>query len=488
MGLKERKKEKVRKELEEIMTCLEKDSKKGQALHEVELSLFRSLLQLGLQMLSYYIFLVSEITVLKGIPKDSQGRKMRNKGRISSPYFSLFGRTEVNRIKYYSKADKTYYALDEALGLPKDSYSYVLTDWMSYGAVEMDFDQSVKQLERILGHSLWGIQSGRQTSRLSKDVENYYENKNWEEQEEGTHFSLGYDGKGIPIKRSETERAKENPSTRLSKGQKRGVKKEATLSVSSSFTAKKRSVEEIISALFHKEEVVVLDERRPKHEWHEHKHIRAFLSDKVKAIGYGIDNILERDRTNTKGIVVLIDGDRALEQAVLKMIKEKGVDNRVEACILDFIHLLEYVWTVANAKLGEKSLDREAWVERQARLLLNSRTDKVLEEWKAILEEKELKPTQEYNVKRAITYLTNHKHMVKYKTYLQRGFPITTGAVESACGHFVKSRMERNGMHWGKKGAQEMLNIRAIKKNDDWDDYLDLFIEKEQKQLYPGLN
>lgn len=488
MGLKEQKKEKIRKELEEIMIGLEKDSKKGQRLNEVELSLFRSLLQLGLQLLNYYIHLVSELTILKGIPQDSQGKKMHNKGILSSPYFSLFGRTKVSRIKYYSKTDKTYYALDEALGLPKDSYSYVLTDWMSYGAVEMDFDQSVKQLERILGHPLWGIQSSRQTYHLSKEVEPYYENKDWENQEEGTHFSLGYDGKGIPIKRSETERAKENVSTRLSKGQKRGVKKEATLSVSSSFTAKKRSVEEIISALFHKEEVVVKDEPRPKYQWHEHKHVRAFLSDKVKAIEYGIDNILKRDLTNTKGIVVLIDGDRALEQATLKIIKEKGLSKRLEACILDFIHLLEYVWTVANAKLGEKSEEREAWVERQARLLLNSQTDKVLTEWKAIPEEQDLKTTQAYNIKRAITYLTNHKHMVKYKTYLQRGFPITTGAVESACGHFVKSRMERNGMHWGKKGAQEMLNIRAIKKNNDWEEYLDLYIEKEQKQLYPGLN
>jgi len=184
----------------------------------------------------------------------------------------------------------------------------------------------------------------------------------------------------------------------------------------------------------------------------------------------------------------LIDGDRALEKAALKIMKEKGIENRVEAFILDFIHLLEYVWKVANVKLGEKHPDRESWVERQARLLLNSETEKVLAEWREIEKEKELTTTQEEKLKKAITYLNNHKHMVKYKTYLQRGYPITTGAVESACGHFIKNRMERNAMHWGKKGAQEMMNIRAIKKNDDWDDYLDDFIEQEQKQLYPRLN
>lgn len=488
MDIKEQKKSRIHKQLDEILSSLEEQSKSGEQIHKVELKLFRTLLELGKLLLKYYINLVSEITSKKGTPLDGEGKKMENKGKKDSPYFSVFGRMEIKRTKYYSKKDKTYYPLDAALSLPKDSYSYVLTDWMSYGSVEMDFAQSVNQLERILGHCLWGMQSSRQTYRLSKEVDAYYDEKDWSVQEEtGTHFSVGYDGKGVPIIRSETERAEESVATRLGKGKKRGVKKEATVSVSSSFTAKKRSSEEIIAALFHKEDFFTNRPKREKQEWHEHKHVRAFLSDKVKAIGYGIENILKRDKTNSKPIVVLIDGDRALEKAVLEVVKDKGVEKRVVACILDFIHVLEYVWKVANAKLGEKHPDRESWVETQARLLLNSQTDKVLAGWENI-ETKKLKPTQAENLKKAITYLSNHKHMVKYKTYLQRGYPITTGAVESACGHFIKSRMERNAMHWGKKGAQEMMNIRAVKKNNDWDNYLNDFIEKEQKQLYPKLN
>lgn len=489
MEIKEQKKAKIYKHLEQILDNLDKQAKRGQKLHEVELDVFHSLLALGLLLIKHYISLVRELSKIKGTPLDSEGKKMRNKGHRSCSYFSVFGRLEIDRIKYYSKKDKTHYALDAELGLPKDSYSYVLTDWMSYGSVEMDFEQSVNQLERILGHSLYGMQSSRQTYSLSKDVDSYYDQKDWSGQKEvGMHFSVGYDGKGVPIIRSETDRAKESASVRLGKGKKRGVKKEATVSVSSSFTAKKRSAEEIITALFHKEQLVEESLKLERHQWHEDKHVRAFLSNKVQAISYGIDNVLKRDLTNSKPIIVLIDGDRGLEKAVLKVVKEKGIQHRVKACVLDFIHVLEYVWKVANAKFGEKHPDRESWVERQARLLLNSQTDKVIAEWKAIKEEKKLKPTQALNLKRAITYLSNHKHMVKYKTYLRRGYPITTGAVESACGHFIKSRMERNAMHWGKKGAQEMMNIRAVKKNNDWDDYLEQFIEKEQKQLYPELN
>ena len=181
---------------------------------------------------------------------------------------------------------------------------------------------------------------------------------------------------------------------------------------------------------------------------------------------------------------MLIDGDRALEKAVRASVAEKQIAHRVDAYILDFIHLLEYVWKVANAHLGEKHPGREEWVKQQARMLLNSQSEKVLQQWRQLLQQGQRSVTQQKNLQAAITYLSNRPHMVDYKTYLEKGYPITTGAVESACGHFVKSRMERNAMHWSKTGAQNMLNIRAIKKNHDWDDYIEHFIRNEQQLLY----
>jgi len=36
---------------------------------------------------------------------------------------------------------------------------------------------------------------------------------------------------------------------------------------------------------------------------------------------------------------------------------------------------------------------------------------------------------------------------MQYDTYLKEGYPITTGVIESACGHFVKSKMKSIAMH-----------------------------------------
>lgn len=482
MELKEHKLTEIRKGLDQLLSDIEVKSLEGKKIHELETHIFRHLLQLGMQVLSYYLFLVGHLVSESGTPLDSLGHKMRNTGSRKRCYFSLFGMLEISRYKYYSPVDGTHYSLDERLGLPEGRYSYVLNDWLSYGAVELDFAQSVQQLERILGHQLTGMQASRQTYHCSEQVDEFYQQQDWSSLEDGTHLSVGYDGKGIPIIRSQTDRKSESSSVRLAKGQKKGVRREATISVSSSFTPKPRSKEELLANLFlapkNKDEPVI------KHQWHEQKHIRAFLSDKAKAINYGLDNLLARDPTGQKPIIVLIDGDRALEQAVKKACQEKQITQRVDAYVLDFIHLLGYVWKVANAHLGENSEQRQAWVYRQAELLLDSKHEQVLQEWMEIKEGQPLSKNRLYNLERAITYVSNRPHMLDYKTYLAKGYPITTGAVESACGHFIKSRMDRSAMHWGWKGAQKMLNIRAIKKNQNWDQYMKHFIENEQSHLY----
>lgn len=485
MQLKEQKIIEIRNELEQLIGQMEEQTEKGLKIHEVERELFRNMLRLGRQLLEYYILLL-QLVVNQGKSRlDSQGAKLKNTGLRSRPYRSIFGKIRISRPKYYSSADKrVYYDIDQRLGLPKDNYSYVLKDWLADGSTEMDFDQSASQLKRILGQDLHGMQSSRMAYEVSEQVDQFYEQKDWLAVEDGPYLSVGYDGKGVPIMRSQTDRAEESVSTRLAKGQKKGVKKEATLSLSSCFTPRKRSVEEILNSLFSPRVRKTVKPKKKKHRWHENKHIRAFLSDKARAICYGIENLLERDETQSKPIVVLIDGDRALENAVNKVAADKGIDHRIEAYILDFIHLLEYVWKVANAYYGEKHEGRADWVKEQARLLLNSEHEKVLEQWKKIAEEENLSKNRAYNLQRGITYLSNRPHMLDYKSYLEKGFPITTGAVESACGHFVKSRMERNAMHWSMQGAQKMLNIRAIKKNGDWEQYMEHFIDQEQKHLY----
>ena len=76
-----------------------------------------------------------------------------------------------------------------------------------------------------MGQELWGMQSSRLTYELSGQVDEFYEAKDWSETPDHSHLSVGFDGKGVPIMRSQTERAKESTVRRLGKGQKERGKK-----------------------------------------------------------------------------------------------------------------------------------------------------------------------------------------------------------------------------------------------------------------------
>ena len=249
-----------------------------------------------------------------------------------------------------------------------------------------------------------------------------------------------------------------------------------------SFNPNKRTPEEVIESLFKENRNKERENKEPlgPQKQSNNKHIRAFLSDKKKATEYGFENILKRTSEISKNIVVLIDGDRGLEQAINRAIEAKGIKERIIFKVLDFIHVTEYIWKAANIYYGEKSSDRLKWVKSQCLLLLQGNHDAAIENLQIMIQDNKYKTSKYKVIKSVIKYLTNHKHMMNYKECLERGFPISTGAIESACGHFVQSRMERNGMRWSLKGAMNMLNLRAVNKNKDWDTYLKYYIEKKQ--------
>ena len=73
---------------------------------------------------------------------------------------------------------------------------------------------------------------------------------------------------------------------------------------------------------------------------------------------------------------------------------------------------------------------------------------------------------------------------MRYDQYLERGWPIGTGVIESACGHLVKDRMERAGMRWTKDGAHAILDLRAVRLTDDWDAYWAFHRQRQHLRLY----
>ena len=74
---------------------------------------------------------------------------------------------------------------------------------------------------------------------------------------------------------------------------------------------------------------------------------------------------------------------------------------------------------------------------------------------------------------------------MRYHEYLAAGYPIASGAIEGACRHLVKDRMERAGMHWTVAGAQAMLEVRSLAISGQWEEYQQYRIAAETQRLYP---
>ena len=232
-----------------LISEIEQASDKQNRLGEIEVHIFRAVMIIGKQLLQYYIELVKLKT--KKTVQDGYLRGCQNKGLFKRSYFSIFGQISFIRLKYYFPERKhILFPLDRALGLPKGNCSYVLQDWIGYSATDTDYRSSVSLLNRILGHDISGMQSERIANKLSESVEEFYEEEVTEKKEEDEYFAAGFDDKGIPIRASDVNRNIDSNGVRLGKGQKRGVKKSSTVSVSYSFDRFIRKAEDIISSLF----------------------------------------------------------------------------------------------------------------------------------------------------------------------------------------------------------------------------------------------
>jgi len=115
---------------------------------------------------------------------------------------------------------------------------------------------------------------------------------------------------------------------------------------------------------------------------------------------------------------------------------------------------------------------------------LESKVGYVIGGLKQIRTKNQLTPHPRKAIQKTITYFENHRHMMDYATYLEKGYPIATGTGEGTWGSLVKDRMEHSGMRWSIAGAQAVLAQRAVVKNGDWNDFFGYYIDAERDRLY----
>jgi hypothetical protein len=298
--------------------------------------------------------------------------------------------------------------------------------------------------------------------------------------DEGPILVVQADGKGVPMKRDEAA-AK---SARRGKGQKRTKKKEAIVTAIYTVEPYQRTPQDIVEALLpeltENKGSQQASTSQPQRPVPVDKEVRATLDGKDVAFQHLTQRVAHRDGPHFRQRVALTDGDESLQDRVREQLPQFTL-------VLDIIHASEYLWNAANALMGETHPDRNAWVGEQLLQILSGQTRTVIQTLDTLAQDPSLSSAQRQALNKAVGYFQRNLPHMRYDQYLTQGWPIGTGVIEGACRHLVKDRMERSGMRWTKQGAQAVLNLRAVRVNDDWDDY-HLFHRQRQHQRLYGLH
>jgi hypothetical protein len=152
--------------------------------------------------------------------------------------------------------------------------------------------------------------------------------------------------------------------------------------------------------------------------------------------------------------------------------------------IIDFIHVLEYLWKATWCFHTDADPAAEAWVRRHAQKILAGGATRVAGAIRRAATLAGLEPARRAGADTCATYLTNKRAHLDYPTALTQGWPIATGVIEGACRHLVKDRLDLTGARWGLHGAEAILKLRALRSNGDLDEYWHYHLDREQQRVH----
>lgn len=172
-----------------------------------------------------------------------------------------------------------------------------------------------------------------------------------------------------------------------------------------------------------------------------------------------LEEALDIERIDEAGTVVWVGDGAPCNWTLADQLAPDAVQ------ILDWYHAVEHAMTCGKEVLGEDSPYLSLWQQRAESLLMGGDPAELLEEVMSCVPEAEKRRRGKKDALEAlddlVRYYRSNAHRMKYAMYREHGFPIGSGAVESAHRHVLQIRMKRAGQHWAMRGARRMCRLRA---------------------------
>jgi hypothetical protein len=135
------------------------------------------------------------------------------------------------------------------------------------------------------------------------------------------------------------------------------------------------------------------------------------------------------------------------------------------AQLLDFYHASQHLWDLGRALHGNDEAAAQ-WVEPRRHQLRHGREQPVLAE---IAKLKTPRNEADKVVAREQNYFASHARRMNYRAVHRRGWPIGSGAVESACRQ-RQCRFKRPGQFWTPQGMRHLSSLTEARHNNHWEE------------------
>lgn len=130
--------------------------------------------------------------------------------------------------------------------------------------------------------------------------------------------------------------------------------------------------------------------------------------------------------------------------------------------ILDYYHCGGYLHAVAETQYGADPVRASEWLEAtRARLFCNEGAGGI---W-GLQRMKPVSDLAEEAINSALTYFPPRLEQITYGSHRQGGYPIGSGAIESAHRFISHTRLKRSGAWWYTENSNALLALRCARYN-----------------------
>lgn len=418
-----------------------------------------------------------------GAPVGSDGRpRPYIEAGHTRPLVTIFGEVTVTRLAYRAKGANNLHPADAAANLPAEVHSHGLRELAAVEAAKGSFEDAVDAIARSSGAAVAKRQVEELARAAAADFDAYCEAHRGEVADDGEVVVISADAKGI-VMRPEALRAataaaaarSENKlKGRLSKGEKSNRKRMAEVGAVYTVKPVPRSPHDVMAR--------PEGERAKQAPKAQGKWLTASVADDAAAvIARVFDEAERRDPEHAHDWVALMDGNNHQIDRIKAEAKKRKIDITI---VVDWIHVLEYLWSAAWSFHAEGDPLAEDWVHAKAIEVLSGRASIVAAAIRRKATMLGLDDSARKNADTCADYLLAKAPYLDYPTALSSGWPIATGVIEGAVRYVVRDRMDVTGARWGLAGAEAVLKLRALRANGCWDEYWSFHLAREQQIVH----